>query len=556
MALLEALTLVIQVDASQLDRKIDDSEQRADNLKDALAGVENQSRKSSLTLGTFAKEAFEYFGAFLSVTKAFSLAGDRVMFVGALNDVSATTKIAIEDVDAFGKSLESIGGKAEQANATLTNVALNINRALNEADGRQAKIFASLGVSLKDASGKARSTMDIILELSEALAGMDRAQATARLAQLGITDVKSIELILKGRKELEALMRTQRQNGVVTKDSADAAARYEQALNKLQSGYQRAKDALADLLIPALGWLIDKFGKVVDWANEHSVVVVTFFTAIATALTVAYLPAMAKAAAATWALVAPYLAIAAPIAAVAALIALLTEDVLAYMDGNDSLIGQILDKFPVIRDVAYAVFDGIRDVINFLIEVFQEAVDGIRDFINFLIEVFQGAVDGISDAINFVIEVFHGAVDAGKAMVDGLVGGFQFLSNVVDTVFNGIANVVKSALGFITKTWEKISGIVDKVADFLGFGGPKEVEFATVQAAQIQLRAASANPMNSVTPAAISNSSARSEQNISIGEVTVQTQATDAQGISRDIGSELGGQLQSLQTESATGVVA
>lgn len=520
MALLDALTYVIQADASQLDRKIDDSERRADNLKHALAGVENQARKSSLSLGTFAKAAIGYFGAFLSVTKALSVAGDRVMFVGALNDVSAATKIAIEDVDAFGKSLESIGGTAEQANATLTNVALNIGRALNEADGRQAKIFASLGVNLKDASGKARSTMDIILELSDALAGMDRAQATARLAQLGITDVKSIELILKGRKELEALMRTQRQNGVVTKDSADAAAKYEQALNKLQSGYQRTKNAIADLLIPALGWLIDKFGKVVDWANEHSVVVVTFFTAIATALTVAYLPAMVKAAAATWALVAPYLAIAAPIAAVAALIALLTEDVLAYMDGNESLIGQILDKFPVISDVAYAVFDAI------------------------------------GDAINFVIEVFHGAVDAGKAMVDGLVGGFQFLSNVVDTVFNGIANVVKSALGFITKAWEKISGIVDKVADFLGFGGPKEVEFATVQAAQIQLRAASANPMNSVTPAAISNSSARSEQNISIGEVTVQTQATDAQGISRDIGSELEGQLQSLQTESATGVVA
>jgi hypothetical protein len=66
---------------------------------------------------------------------------------------------------------------------------------------------------------------------------------------------------------------------------------------------------------------------------------------------------------------------------------------------------------------------------------------------------------------------------------------------------------------------------------------------------------ANAAPLNSTTSSAISNSSNLSrETNVQVGEVNIQTQATDADGISRDIGGSLSEQLAQLENEFATGV--
>lgn len=76
-----------------------------------------------------------------------------------------------------------------------------------------------------------------------------------------------------------------------------------------------------------------------------------------------------------------------------------------------------------------------------------------------------------------------------------------------------------------------------------------------MKAAQAQLDQAAANPMNSVTSNAISNASnTHTETNVQVGQVTVQTQATDAQGISQSIGGGLKDELKNLQADSASGV--
>lgn len=536
MALLDVLTYIIESETSGFNKGIQQAEGKTKELNDSLRGTEQQVDKLVSKFKKWAIDGAKYFGAYLSVKKALSAANDRMNFVGGLNDVAAAANIAVDDVDAFGKAMESIGGNSESANAALTNVALSIGRALNEVDGRQAKVFSSLGVNLKNAAGQARGTMDVFLDLSNALAGMDRGQATARLAQLGITDVKSIELILKGRKEIEAMIRSQKAQGVVTKESVQAAAKYEEALIKLRSGYQRSRDALADLLIPALTWLVDKFGSVVNWANKHKTVVVTFFSAIATVLTAMYLPAMAAATKSTWLLISPFLKIAAPIAAVAALIALLVEDVMAYMDGNDSLIGQILGEFPIIGDVVDAVINGVIAAFN---------------------------------AASAILGLFW---TGAKMMVAGVVSAFKSLGSAVSIVFGFISNTVGAAFDFIGKVWQKIAGVFTKVAQFLGFGGgadvnidvDKKVEAAIPKLADMdaqlvqaekQMQQVSANPMNAVAPGTISNTQTlNKEQKISIGAITIQTQATDAASIAQDINSQLLDQLKSLQTESASGV--
>ena len=86
--------------------------------------------------------------------------------------------------------------------------------------------------------------------------------------------------------------------------------------------------------------------------------------------------------------------------------------------------------------------------------------------------------------------------------------------------------------------------------EFFGIGGDVDVNGANAQMA-----AASANPMNAVSSNAISNTANNNkETNVQVGQVTVQTQATDSQGISQAIGGDLSAQLKNLEAETATGV--
>ncbi|MDE9512134.1 hypothetical protein KKJ15_19875 [Xenorhabdus bovienii] len=58
-----------------------------------------------------------------------------------------------------------------------------------------------------------------------------------------------------------------------------------------------------------------------------------------------------------------------------------------------------------------------------------------------------------------------------------------------------------------------------------------------------------------MTSQAISNQSHQTnEVNMQIGELNVNTQATDAQGVAKDVKGELTNQMQDLGQQTATGV--
>ena len=125
------------------------------------------------------------------------------------------------------------------------------------------------------------------------------------------------------------------------------------------------------------------------------------------------------------------------------------------------------------------------------------------------------------------------------------------MSDGISAIFSFIVDTVKSSMSFVTAGIDKIKSGVSGVAGFFGFGDSSEAMGSAGQ----QLGMAARAPSNGVTSSAISNSAqSSSEQNIQIGQVTVQTNATDAQGMASGAKSELQNQLKNLEHESATGV--
>ena len=482
--LLQSLVYAFQADTREVDKGIRDSEKGADDLTDALKKSEDQSKKTSQTLGMFAKAAIGWLGAAASAGKAMSMAVQRAGEVDALDTLSLRLGTSITKTDALARSITGLGGSTEQAQSDL----------------------GSLADALKE---RGQKPLEGMLRLSDRLAGMSYDRATRELKEYGITEKSTVELMRKGSGEIRRMIKHQEKNGAITQEAAEKAKKFNQSLNGLRQMSSDAANKFTQMLIPALTVVVDFLAKAGKWASENKPFVVGFFAAVAGIITAVFLPAMLSAAAATIAATWPFIAIGAAIAATAALFAIIYDDIMTFIDGGESMIGLVLDKFPV-----------VGEVIKFLFELVKLAFSGMLKLSETLWAGFA-------------------------SMSDGIVGVFQWL-------WEGI----KKYIDFIGGAVEKVKGALDWAKGKLGFGDDADVTVATMAQAQQEIVTMASNPSASMTSGAIRNAATGNsvEQNLAIGEITIETQATDAQGMASSTRSELQDQLQRMQANNATAI--
>lgn len=104
--------------------------------------------------------------------------------------------------------------------------------------------------------------------------------------------------------------------------------------------------------------------KISHFCKENKHLVVGFFTAVATILLGKYIYAMKLASISTWTTLFPIIAIIAVIALLAAAFAIVYDDIMNFIDGNDSMIGRILEKYPRLKVVILALWETFKSSLN------------------------------------------------------------------------------------------------------------------------------------------------------------------------------------------------
>lgn len=550
--------------------------QQTDNLGDALedagdagrkaggegsAGlekIEEQAGDTESSIKKLATSIVGMIGTFLAVDAGIGKFNETVDELEAIGRTADALGESVEDVDAFGRAMVAMGGDAQGARDSLVDMAESMGEALQDTESARAEVYAKLGISLRDANGEAINATEGILRLADAVQGMSQEEAIFRIKELGITDNRTVEMVLKGRKELERMLGVQKEQSSVNKEAIENARRYTEALNGFQASVGSAGQSIMQAMIPALTAVVGWLRTGMDWAQEHSDVIVAFLGTVAAAIAVVYLPAMASAAAATLAATWPLIAIGAAVAAVAAAFALAYDDVMNFIDGNDSLIGQIFEKFP-----------GLESAVMGVIGVIRQAWDGIKAFGAGVLEALAPLADafgGVFGSLGNLVSTFFGVLaDAVGKIVSllgiDLTGAFQAMGSAVGMVMDGVVATIKTAVSIITGALNlasaainKIAGAASSVAGFFGLSGEEAAQ--GVEAGQQAVAQANAAPLNAVTSNAISNTvaSTNRETNVQVGEVVVNTQATDAEGIARDVGGSLNEQLAQVDAEFSTGV--
>lgn len=194
------------------------------------------------------------------------------------------------------------------------------------------------------------------------------------------------------------------------------------------------------------------------------------------------------------------------IIAVVVLLALLVEDFIKFMKGEDSLIGEILEATGVDLEDARQMFrdfwDNLVEGFLFLWERIKEICGTFVAVVVDLFKVFRSLITGdweqlwadlqqllmnflalVDQLLTLVFGDLYVAVRDEtariiKAVIDGINSAISFITSLPDKavtwgkdIIQGLVNGIKAGVTWLT---DAVSGIAQEIKDFLGFSEPEK----------------------------------------------------------------------------------
>lgn len=273
-------------------------------------------------------------------------------YVTQLDKASTALGVNISELDAWGMAAKKAGGSAEEFQSSL--------RSLSE----------KLGTTPKTA-------LKALLPLSDALQKMSRFRALKYGKQLGL-DENTILLLQKGRREVQSIIAQQKEFGVVTKQDQKVTREFNDAVTDTGSALRGLYVALSSSVLPILTKFFNIVTPIFEYLRIHKDAVVGAFLAIAAVGAILAAPFVAANAA--------VIAITAGIVALIAVIGIAYEDIKAFLNGQNSLIGDLLKKWPALGTAV----KGYVYLLTLPFKALLDIMDAVKSAFLSLFSIFSG----------------------------------------------------------------------------------------------------------------------------------------------------------------------
>lgn len=327
--IIDSLLVTLGLDSSEFDSKrskVDKGLKSTGDEADKTGKKLKQSGKSGAEgYETLTKSAAKFLAVIGGTMAVKRFIEQTIESSAALALLSRNLGESANTISAWSNAAELAGGSAEGLQGTMDMLSKSQTELQLTGQSGLIPYFTALGVGLADVNGKARPVNDILLDLSERFARMDRTTANNFGRMMGI-DQGTMQLLLKGRSEVELMIARQKEYGAVTKKQAEEGARLKFMMRESTQTFVAFGRELLSKATPA----IEKFFQVMadfgTWAQNHQEFITTFLTIITAGL-------VAMGAAAI-----PINLVAVAVVGLAAGIASLWEDYQVWKRGGDSLI--------------------------------------------------------------------------------------------------------------------------------------------------------------------------------------------------------------------------
>lgn len=330
-----------------------------------------------------------------------------------------------------------------------------------------------------------------------------------------------------------------------TREDINNAKEFEQTMRDVRMGTSAIGSNISKMLLPALTVLAKIAKQVVDWFVEHSDLVKGAFLAIALAITVAAIPAIISMGAALWTALAPLL----PFIALAVGLALVFEDLFKWIKGEPSVAELLFGDFETFKNNFIAGWDKIKSVLTPYIETLKNSIVTLFNY-------FKAIGNLIRAILSYIADKAKPLFDTIGVQLGGFLDVIKNIAKFVIDIVNGwlkISNVLtKAVTDGINKTANKIDGSHAGGLDYVPFDNYRanlhkgEAVLTASEAtdwrsgliaAQKAINFTANFPLNAIPTGSMSTAynNTNSNRTINIGDIVINTQATDTQGIANDL---------------------
>lgn len=422
-----------------------------------------------------------------------------INFADKLDELSKALDVNIEDLSAWGDAVQMSGGSAQSFQDSVRTITASLADFATKGTSRAAPFFKELGIAMTDAQGRARSFVDVLPEIATAFEKISKQESFGIGTKMGL-DQGTIMLLQQGRIAVEDVVRRQKELGVVTKEDAEIAAKFNDQVDISMHVFRSMFTSINSYVLPPLTKFMEKLEELQKWFRKHPDIIKGAIIGISVALTRTLIPAIA----ATVRAFGPWMKIIAIIGAVGYAVGLLWEDFKVFQAGGDSLIGAMLKRWPGLLPIFKALGWLIKSIVDSL-SLLGEGAKWFFDRLMWAADVLLGTLGKVADAIQAAYDAIFGGSDSKEINVNANVNykGLEDMSKQVNMAGNSpIAS-------------QSISSLLSPSSKYM-----------------------------------------TQSNSVQIGEVVVNTQATDANGISRDIGSSLEAQIAQVNGNFSNGVAA
>jgi hypothetical protein len=417
MSILETFYILFKGDNTDLKKSAKESERAVENLsgtlKNTFEKVDLQTSKVNKSFYELAKAAAAFVGASAAAYTVFHKTLAASQYAGELGNISKALGVNASELDAWSNAVQRTGGSAAGFQQSLNGIAKHFG--------------VSAGIALK--------TLPQLADAFKRL-GNFRAQYYGKL--LGI-DEATILLLQQGRREVEAVIARQKELGAVTEKDIEIANKYKIANLELSLAFRSLYLSLAQDVVPILTKAYEKLVPVIQYIRDHKDLVIGAFIGIGIAAAVMLAPFIAANAA--------IIGVGVAIATVIGLFAIAYEDIKAYIEGNQSLTGDLLKRWTNVKNL-------FHDVLEVLKKIFQySSIPGLSTAISLAQNASGKIVEYATPYLQSISPFYNKSFD-NNATING-----DIIINTQATDANGIAAEINK--GILSHFWHSNNQFAD-----------------------------------------------------------------------------------------------
>ena len=433
--IVDALIVTMGLDNSDYERGMNEVEDRTRQFSErAPREVERGLNSIEQRFGATFQGIFRTFIAPLTaalgtmgIFSQYTQTADRIGKTAARIGASA------EDLQAFGEAAKRAGGSVEGFISSFESLNGQIQRMqAMGGKGRLTPILEQLGISATE-NGKAKDTFQILRELASASERIGK-QKFAGLARFLGLDQGTIMLLQSGRVAMDELIARQRALGVYTKEDFEITAKFNNAISDLQQSFRAMAAPILQVITPALTTLAKWLTKIVQTFREHQGFIVAGLTVIAATMSGVLLKAAIALGAALMPLLLPIAAIAG-LGLIFDEIATYAEGGDTAFQGLWEAIGTPEDFKAVgkaVQDFASDVWDAVSGLAKDVGWVYKKVKKCVDDLLYAIAGLFNPGTPGSEwSALRTII-------DGIKSSIDLMIGAVKDLLAWVEKVIRGI----------------------------------------------------------------------------------------------------------------------